>query len=533
MTSRKPASLSVTTFLVLTLFALGAAAFYRLPALADRPMHTDEAILGYKFAQFYTTGHFQYDPKDFHGPGLHYVTRAWSRMALWDGPETWTDDQLRTVAAVCGLLLILTTLLFADALRRNGVIYAMFLTAVSPMMVYYSRYYIMEMLLVLLVALSLASFWRYSQGGSRWWLVLAGAVIGLQHATKETFVLNAGAAMIAWGAARLMIGSFEPRRSGFSLGPVKKRVSKPWLWVAIPAVFVSVAIFSGGFHDWEAVKNSALTYLNYLERSGGSGHEKPWHYYLTLLVWRQSDGVVWTEVFIVALAFVGMAHAFIGNHMKNQPRQAFLVFLSVYALVLLGGYSILAYKTPWSILSAQHALTLLAGYGASVIAGVMSRGIPRIAFRVVFGLGIYHLCFQTHLAIHQYSADPRNPYVYSHTVPAFPRLLTQVAEIQAITPDQPLSILVVNKDAGWPMPWYWRMNRDAQYSMTVPSSDISASVILVDQELLPAVQQRLGGRAYHDNGFYGLRPNNSLVMLVEPALWERFSAARQEAAITP
>ncbi|MBL9133765.1 MAG: hypothetical protein JNG86_21320 [Verrucomicrobiaceae bacterium] len=219
--------------------------------------------------------------------------------------------------------------------------------------------------------------------------------------------------------------------------------------------------------------------------------------------------------------------------MRNPTRQAFIVFLSTYSLVLLGGYSILAYKTPWSILSAQHALTLLAGYGAGVIASGMRRGFLRMGFRVAFGLGLYHLCFQTSLAIHQYCADTRNPYVYSHTVQAFPRLLHQVAEIQSITPEQPLSILVVNKDAGWPLLWYWRMNRNAQYATAVPEADISAAVILVDQELLPAVQQRLGGRMYHDGGPYGLRPNNTLVMLVEPALWERFSAAKQEAAVTP
>jgi uncharacterized protein (TIGR03663 family) len=533
MPPSKTAPLSLTAFLLLAALALVAGAFYRLPALEERPMHTDEAILGYKFAQFQTTGHFQYDPKDYHGPALHYVTRAWSRVAMWGGPETWTEAQLRTVTAVCGLLLLVVTLLLTDALGRGGVIGAMLLLAVSPMEVFYSRYFIMEILLVLLVTLSLAGFWRYSQGGARWWLVLAGAAIGMQHATKETFILNAVAALAAWGVARLVVGGFEPRRGGFSMGPAKKRAGMPWLWVAVPAVFVSVWFFSGGFHDWEAVKNSALTYLSYLERSGGSGHEKPWHYYLTLLVWRRNEGILWTEAFIMALALVGMAHAWMGNHTKNQPRQAFLVFLSTYSLLLLGGYSILSYKTPWSILSAQHALVLLAGYGTSVIAGATRRGLLRTGFRIAFGLGLYHLCFQTNLAIHAYCADTRNPYVYSHTVQAFPRVLHQVAELQSLTPEQPLSILVVNKDAGWPLLWYWRMNRNAQYALGVPEAEISAAVILVDQEQLPAMQQRLAGKNYHDNGFYGLRPNNSLVMLVEPSLWERFSAAKKEAAVTP
>lgn len=533
MISKKAESLPITTFLLLALLALGAAAFYRLPALTERPMHTDEAILGYKFAQFYTTGHFQYDPKDFHGPALHYVTRAWSRMAFWGGPETWTDDQLRTVTAVCGLLVILVTLLLSDALGRSGTVAAMLLMAVSPMMVFYSRYYIMETLLVLLVALSLASFWRYAQSGTRWWLVLGGAALGMQHATKETFVLNVVAALISWGVARLLVGSFTPRRSGLTMGPSRQGLRHAWLWVLVPAVFVSVWFFSGGFHDWEAVKNSALTYLNYLERSGGSGHEKPWHYYLTLLTWQQSDGVLWTEAFIVVLALIGMAHGLVGNHMKNQPRQAFLVFLSVYSLVLLGIYSCLAYKTPWSILSAQHALTLLAGYGVSVVAVAVGRGILRIGWRIAFGLALYHLCFQTSLAIHQYRADVRNPYVYSHTQEKLPQLLQQVADLQKLAPQPPLSLLVVNKDAGWPLLWYWRMNRSAQYAVSMPESDVSAQIILVDQELLPAMQQRLGGRAYHEFGFYGLRPNNLLVMLVEQSLWDRFSAAKQEAAITP
>jgi hypothetical protein len=56
----------------------------------------------------------------------------------------------------------------------------------------------------------------------------------------------------------------------------------------VVAVLTSVTIYSGFFKDWQAVKDSALTYLNYLERSGGSGHEKPWHYYLTLIFWRKA-----------------------------------------------------------------------------------------------------------------------------------------------------------------------------------------------------------------------------------------------------
>jgi uncharacterized protein (TIGR03663 family) len=525
MFSNKAPALSTPSFLLLAVLAMAAAAFYRLPLLDERPMHTDEAILAFKTADLATTGQFQYDPKDYHGPGLHYAASLWSKMAFWGAPDTWHDDQLRTVTAMCGLLLILATLFLTDALGRGGVVAAMLLAAISPMQVYYSRYYIMEMPLVLLVMIAMISFWRYTQDSRKIWLLIGGIVIGLQHATKETFVLNIAAGLVAWFVAQGLFGPFEPRRSGLSMGGSTRQPAKPLRWVLIPAMVVSVAVYSGGFHDWEAVKNSFTTYASYWERSGGAGHEKPWHYYLTLLTWRSEGGLKWSEGLIVGLALIGMAHGLVGNHMKNGPRQAFLVFLSLYALLLLGGYSVLAYKTPWSILSAQHALLLLAGYGTSVLFSIFPKGLLRNGFRIALGLGLYHLCYQTNLATHRYGADARNPWAYSHTVQAFPRLLRQVSELQRLEPT-PISLLVVNKDLGWPMRWYWRTNPNAHYEPTVPEQEPSASVMICDAEALPALQAKITSRSYHNPGFYGLRPNENLVMLVEQSLWARYETAR-------
>ena len=64
--------------------------------------------------------------------------------------------------------LILVTLLLRHALGRSAAAFAMLLMALSPMMVFYSRYFIMEVPLVLFVTLSIAALWHYSQGGGRW-----------------------------------------------------------------------------------------------------------------------------------------------------------------------------------------------------------------------------------------------------------------------------------------------------------------------------------------------------------------------------
>lgn len=520
MSARKEVSISRLSFLFLVILALGLGAFYRFPSLDRRPMHTDEAILGIKLAEYSQSGHFQYDPKDYHGPALHQVSLFWGKLAGWGDSSTWTEHDLRMVTVMCGMALLMVTLLFGDVLGRLGTAMAMLICAVSPMMAFYSRYFIMEMQLTLLVALTLGCLWRYSQSGGLLWLILGGCSLGFQHATKETFIINVVAALAGWLAARVLIGDFQPAKSNglrLSSSSSRGRPSKAWLWVLAPAVLVSVASYSGGFRDWQAVQDSLTSYANYFQRSDGSGHEKPWHYYLTLIFWRK-DTLIWTEAMIGGLGILGMIYALVGDF-KIKAHQAFLVFLSIYTLALFAGYSFLSYKTPWCILSAQYSLTLLAGAGAGWIWTWLSGRISRFVYKLALGFGIWHLCYVTSIttgsiAALPYEADSRNPYVYSHTSPNFLRLLDEVKKIQAerapVSPD----IQVINQDSGWPLPWYWRAQKNVGYQTTIPEK-ISAPVVIVDTEQLPAVKTLLEGRDYRERGPFGLRPGVLVSILVE------------------
>ncbi|MFM2176243.1 MAG: hypothetical protein RL015_341 [Verrucomicrobiota bacterium] len=516
MAPRKEVTISLLSFLFLVILAIGLGSFYRLPSLESRPMHTDEAILGVKLADYAKSGQFQYDPTDYHGPALHQVSLLWSKIDGWDSdPARWTESDLRMVSVIFGLLLLLVTFMFSDVLGRLGTALAILMSAVSPMMVFYSRYFIMEMQLTLLIAVTLGCFWRFSQGGSKLWLLMAGFALGFQHATKETFIINVAAAIVGWIAARVLIGEFQPSRgSGLRLSSSssKKQTQRPLLWVAIPAILVSVASYSGGFRDWNAVQDSLMTYMNYLERSGGSGHEKPWHYYFTLIFWRH-DGLTWSESMIGILGLFGMAYGLLGEF-KNTARQAFLVFLSVYTLVLFGIYSLLSYKTPWCILSAQHSLTLLAGAGAGWIWSWMSGRITRFLFKIAIGVGIYFLCGQSKFATDHYRADQRNPYVYSHTSTDLLRLVSEVKTI-ASEQGEAFTAQVINRDSGWPLPWYWRTLPRVGYQMTVPET-LEASVVVVDSDLIEPVKAALAksGREYRETGPYGLRPGLYLSLLV-------------------
>ena len=516
-----------TTWLVLLVLALGLGWSYRTADLAKRPMHTDEAILGVKTIELMNTGRFQYDPHDYHGPFLHYATRFIAKLSSWT-PDNLNEQDLRWVIVLFGMGLVLVPVLASDVLGRLGSAFAALLIAVSPMMTYYSRYYIMEVPFALLVALFMFACWRWSQSKNVIWLILAGVVLGFMHATKETFILNIVAMFAGWLVAKIFVGSFELKRTSFSFGGSRRRIGwRTAIWtVVIVAALVSVSLFSNGFHDWQSVKESVQTYQYYFERSGGSGHEKPWFYYITLLFWRR-QAFVWSEALIGGLAVIGMLNAFLNTRRPSHHR-AFLIFLSVYAIALLVGYSILPYKTPWSILCVNHAFALLAGVGVSGIFRVL---YDHPFFKTLVGgllaIGLYNLCQQTSLAIDwnypqtRYAAsEVHNPYAYSHTSPNLVLLSKHIHEFAALSPaGNDMPIQVIQSEQGWPLGWYLRDLKKVGYQSTIPNT-LAASVIITDVDKEDAVRAKLSGN--YESMLYTLRPDVNLSVLVQQDIADKF-----------
>ena len=108
---------------VLILIVAGAAAL-RLVRLDNRPMHTDEAVHGVKFGDLLENGHYEYDPHEFHGPSLNYLTLPVARLG---GAETLTqtsETHLRLVPAICGILLIAGLWLVRDGIGRGAMLCA-------------------------------------------------------------------------------------------------------------------------------------------------------------------------------------------------------------------------------------------------------------------------------------------------------------------------------------------------------------------------------------------------------------------------
>jgi predicted membrane-bound mannosyltransferase len=288
------------------LLVLLAALAIRVVLPTARPMHADEAILADITDTLRVSHSYRYNAADYHGPALPFFGAI-----------------LPAVPAIAGatLALFITATLGVPA----GL-----LIALSPAMVYWSRFYIPEMLLALFSAL-----WIYTLRSRE--LALwraAGILAAAMLATKETAIL----AFIAAAAAWVLTRTPPPPR-------------KPFLLLCSLAAFLGLAAFTSGFRDWTQL---ALLPQSLLNRAGSPGHAHPFWWYFSVLRW---------ELLAIPLAALAWR--------KDR-------FLAAYALSLALLYCLIPYKTPWCAVQFWWPVLALAGqtakwpYPLAAIFGVVS-----------------------------------------------------------------------------------------------------------------------------------------------------------------
>jgi uncharacterized protein (TIGR03663 family) len=522
----------------------------RLPQLNLRPMHCDEANQAERTNVLRETGLYQYDTQDHHGPSLYWLTLP----VLWlSGDQDFghtAEWQYRLVPVLFGLGLILLLLVVADGLGRWATCLAGLLTAISPAMVFYSRDYIQETLLVFFTFAAIASAWRYCRTRSALWAVATGLAFGLMHATKETWIL-AAAAMVAGLVLEL---AWSRWLSGDTVGQAERGTRPPWplrsylrplplLAALFAAVLVVVALYSSLGHNWHGPLDSILAYRNYARRGSESGiHVHPWYYYLQLLTaWRPQRGFFWSEGFIVGLAALGFAFSLSGHRPKvgregtvgPPPSPSFCRFLAFYTLTLTALYCAIPYKTPWCLLSFLQGMILLAGFGAAELL----RQLRKIPLKILAGLlliaGAVHLGRECYALNYRFYADQRNPYVYAQTPNDFLNLAARMEQLARVSPKgHDLAIHVITPEVYWPLPWYLRhFNRDhigywsdpAQWAGTAAQGDPPA-VIMLTADVQSAVDAHLRA-AYNQQMIYGLRPGVLLLVYVREDLWKAVLAS--------
>ncbi len=534
-------------FLIITI----AAAAFRLADLGLRPVHHDEANQALKFGALLENGEYHYDKTDHHGPSLYYLTLPFVRISGKSALTELDESTLRLVPACFGIGTVLLLLLFIPLIGRRTVLWGALGLAVSPAMVYFSRFYIQEALLLFFLVAAVASLWRYLMKPAWGWAAATGLFFGMMYATKETSVIAFGSIVAAFLLAQLAGDNVEkgrgPARNTIAeqkqnqgirlaegndhrVGEARSAFRWPHLILGLSAAFfVSILLYTSFLSNLQGFFDSILSFKVYFVRAGETGfHSYPWYHYLqTLAFSKTGSGPLWSEALVLLLALIGGVSAFRRRLLahRNISFQKFLVF---FALLSTAVYSLIPYKTPWNILPFYVAFILLAGVGTVSLLDSCRKSLSRALVLVFLAAGFAHLGVQAYRSSFTEPADPGNPYVYAQTIPDFLKLVHRIENLAALHPDgeRMLIKVIANPYETWPLPWYLRrFGRVGYWPDSAEAGEPGpAAIVISDTEQAGRLELLL--KESFISEYYGLRPNVFLVLHIRLDLWEKFLKSR-------
>jgi uncharacterized protein (TIGR03663 family) len=497
--------------------AFGVGLALRAPCLTLRPMHNDEGVNAMKFRRLYVNNNYNYDPNEFHGPSLPYLTlpAAWLQGG---GFNEFSEVTYRSVTVAFGAGLVLLLLLLARDFGRAETLWAAIFTAISPAMVFYSRYYIHEILLVFFTASTFICFWRCAKSGRAAWAVAGGIGLGLMWATKETFVFSLAAMALAVGTAVLWRRWREGGATDFQL-----QWKRTCLISILAAVATAALFFSSFFTNAGGLPDALRTYLPWLRRAGGATeHVHPWTFYFQrLLLFHVRGGPFWSEGFIVVLALAGSISALRGQSLLLRLIAFYTFWLTLF-------YTVLPYKTPWCLLGFYHGMILLAAAGAASLCRACRPSWLKAVVVLVLAAGVIQLGWQSwrgNFGIDAkgvpYCVSAKNPYVYSQTLPDALRLVATIEGIaHANAAGYDTQMEVMASESYWPLPWYFRRFQNVGYWDKIPDQP-PAPIMIVAANLHADFDER-PGKTHLMAGYFELRPQVFLELYVQTNLWAAY-----------
>lgn len=421
---------------------IATGAWLRFDELDKRPFHADEATGARITAQRLQSGGVAFDPKHYHGPLLSGLAMPLCGLRGETGWRSMRKETLRMVPAVAGTLLLLVPLLGRRRFGDPAMCLAAAFLATSPLLVYYSRMYIHESLLVLFGMAVPFLLWN-----RHLWLA-AGFLIGLMFATKETFAIS----VLAWSGAGLLL-AWE-KRALIDRAAILRAWRDHALWggaAGLTILATAAFFYTGGFRNAQGMVDAVRTFFVY---ETVEGHDKPFGYYARFLALpEKSGGIWWFETPLLGIALLAYASTFRRGVVEPAARDA-IRFLSHSAAGHFLIYSVIAYKTPWLACLPWAHVAVVAGFA---VAGFPGRHfVLRILLPLAFAGTLYSQVKLSRSATGRFSSDERNPYAYVPTRMDVERLEAWLVRLRDTVPEGGLEPVAVVGSDYWPLPWYLR-----------------------------------------------------------------------------
>ncbi len=341
--------------------------------------------------------------------------------------------------------------------------------AISPGFVFYGRYSIHEVWLVffsMLFILGLLGLWKFGTPSYLW---CAGMGLTGMILTKETYIIHVGCAAIAAGVCYISVR--------LSPLPDARPAKQIWGYIDLAGVIVTGAVaivffYSGTFFHWSGLRGLYQAYGAWFATGReGHGHEKPWFYWLKL--------ILRYEVPVLAgLAFCALCQFF-----KNIN----LRYIAIYGVGTLMAYSAVKYKTPWCIISIIWPFLFL------FAAGVLFAP-PRYRFAVyVLSAGVLLASLGSSIWLNYFHCTTdTEPYVYVQTYNDIFKLTQPVLELAKSNPTYYQMTGHLVRTSSYPLPWILGdFPRVGYYEHDNLPADVDADFLLVQEDRIKEIEAKL------------------------------------------
>ncbi|WP_048137247.1 flippase activity-associated protein Agl23 [Methanosarcina horonobensis] len=466
--------------LLIVLFAL----ILRLFELGERVFHHDESVHSSFTLKLLENGEYSYDPA-YHGPFLFHTTAAVFHFLGIN------DATARLIPVFFGVTTILVLFLLKKELGKRGVLWSMFLLAFSPSMVYFSRFFRNDMIIIFCTLAAVAGAFRYLDNihsPKRYpYLILTASSLAIAVSSKENaylilliFGAYAGLGLLYrvysdWKKENLGLQKTLLRKTSAVLPYLPEIILSVALSIFIILFFYSsvfrndislISIVERAFNHWMA--------MHRIERIGG-----PFYYYIPIL-FRY-------EIPIILFGTAGFFHFLRNKGRNNGQNYSFFLFLCYWALTSLLLYSYLQEKVPWLVVHIVLPFGVLAG---ALLGETFSRntenGQPKEANysnknRILLA-GILVLTLLVSMgqciSVNYYrSMEPSELMTYTQASPDIRELMEKIEAFDG-SPET-LRIYVIDPSKlYWPLPWYLRDYEKAAYSSKPPASSKYDAIIV-------------------------------------------------------
>jgi uncharacterized protein (TIGR03663 family) len=483
-----------------SMLILLAAAVLRLIFLTQKPLHHDEGVNGLFLVNLFRSGKYYYDPSNYHGPSLYYlavIPTAINNVFHWGhGLSTFA---IRFVTAAFGVGVVWLMLCLRPYLGSAAAIAAAAIATVSPGFVFFSRYFIHEILFVFFSLGVIVAWLWYRDTGKPRYLMLTSASAALLFTTKETWIITVAVWLIAIPCTILYL---RVRKRSYEVPPWLPEPaagsapgSERKLYLKCAAIFgaISVLLYCSFFVNPRGILDSVLTFT-YWTKTGRTGiYNREWSTYFSWL-WQE-------EAPILVLGLMGTAVALI------RARNYLTVFCAFWSIGIFAAYSLVPYKTPWLALSIILPLTIMAG---DLIGQAYQPGTRAFTVVIAGAAVLFSLYQAIDISFVNYDNDSY-AYIYAHTKRDFLGLVNEIDAIAAANPAKKDIGITVMSPEHWPLPWYLREYPHAGYWGHIV--DTQEPIVIALQSQVPEVERQLG-KQYREYSTHELRPGNTLVMFV-------------------